>query len=63
MKDFYRNNPQKSEELARVMTKAWNIFGADRIRGALSKFMQSKGFKNSRLRQIPLTLQKSSQKQ
>lgn len=62
MKDFYRNNPQKSEELARVMTKAWNIFGADRIRGALSKFMQSKGFKNFQAEANPVDLTKEQSK-
>ena len=39
-KEFYRQNPEKAEELSRVLKKAWNIFGADRIKSALSKFMK-----------------------
>ncbi len=40
-KEFYRQNPEKSEELTRVLKKAWNIFGADRIKAALSQFLKS----------------------
>lgn len=46
MKEFYRQNPEKSEELSRVMKRAWSVFGADRIKAALSKFMKGKGFKS-----------------
>ena len=44
-KEFYRQNPEKSEELKRVLNKAWNIFGADRIKKAMSQFMKLKGVK------------------
>ncbi len=58
MKEFYRNNPEKSEELSRVLIKAWNIFGADRIKAALSKFMQSKGIKKYTLETSPVNYSK-----
>lgn len=45
-KQFYKDNPEQSQILHRVMVKAWNVFGADRIKQALSKFMKGKGFKN-----------------
>ena len=45
-KEFYRLNPEKSEELRRVLKKAWNVFGADKIKAAMSKFMKSQGFKS-----------------
>lgn len=45
-KQFYQDNPEQAQLLHRVMSKAWNIFGADRIKQALSKFMKNKGFKN-----------------
>ncbi len=41
-KQFYRDNPEQAELVHRVMVKAWNIFGADRIKQALAKFMKSK---------------------
>lgn len=58
MKEFYRSNPEKSEELSRVMEKAWNIFGADRIKAALSKFMQSKGVKKYTVEANPVDYSK-----
>ena len=45
-KNFYKENPEQVQILRRVMNKAWNIFGADRIKQALSKFMKGQGFKN-----------------
>ncbi len=45
-KEFYRENPERAKILSRVANKAWNIFGADRIKTALSKFMKGKGFKD-----------------
>lgn len=45
-KKFYEDNPEQAKILHRVMVKAWNVFGADRIKQALSKFMKGKGFKN-----------------
>ncbi len=45
-KKFYQDNPEQAQILRRVMKKAWNIFGADRIKQALSKFMKGQGFKN-----------------
>ena len=41
-KEFYRQNPEKSEELTRVLKKAWNMYGADRIKAALSKFLKGR---------------------
>ena len=45
-KEFYRQNPEKAKELTFVLHKAWNIFGAERIKAAMSKFMRSKGIKS-----------------
>lgn len=45
-KKFYQDNPEQAYLIHRVMVKAWNVFGADRIKQALSKFMKGKGFKN-----------------
>ena len=45
-KQFYKEHPEQIEILHRVLTKAWNLFGADRIKQALSKFLKNKGFKN-----------------
>lgn len=45
-KNFYLENPEKAKILSRVASKAWSIFGADRIKSALSKFMKGKGFKD-----------------
>ena len=52
-KEFYRQNPEKSEEFSRVLKRAWNIFGADRIKGALSKFLKSNGVKSFDLEKTP----------
>lgn len=41
-KEFYRQNPERKEDFSRVLSKAWNIFGADRIKNAMSKFFLSK---------------------
>ncbi len=61
-KAFYLNNPEKSEQLSRVLNKAWNIFGADRIKSALSKFMKSKGFKDFDVESNPVTHTKDQTK-
>lgn len=45
-KQFYEDNPEQKEILHRVMVRAWNIFGADHIKKALSKFMKGRGFKD-----------------
>lgn len=45
-KAFYQDNPEKSEEFSRVMHKAWNVFGADRIKSAMSKYMKQNGYKS-----------------
>lgn len=45
-KQYFKDNPEEAQLFHRVMTKAWNIFGADRIKQALSKFMKTKGFKD-----------------
>lgn len=44
-KEFYRQSPEKSEELTRVLKKAWSVFGADRIKNALSKFLKGQNVK------------------
>lgn len=62
MKDFYRQNPEKSKELTRVLNKAWNIFGADRIKSALSKFMSSRGFKSFNPETNPVDISKEQSK-
>lgn len=48
-KKFYADNPEQRDILHRVMKKAWNVFGADNIKKALSKFMKNRGFKNFNL--------------
>ena len=57
-KEFYRNNPEKAEEFSRVVKMAWNIFGADRIKAALAKFLKSKKIDSSIIMQNPLKLTK-----
>lgn len=59
-KEFYHNNPGKAEELRRVLNKAWNIFGADKIKAALSSFMKKHGIKDFKPDTNPIDL---SQKQ
>ena len=61
-KEFYRLNPEKSEEISRVLNKAWNIFGADRIKAALSKFMKSKGVQTFNPENNPVDLPKEHSK-
>ena len=57
-KDFYKQNPEKTEELSRVLNKAWNIFGADRIKSALSKFLKSRKIASFDLESSPELLSK-----
>lgn len=59
-KDFYRENPEQAKILSRVATKAWNIFGADRIKAAMSTFMKGKGIKDFNARELenPLLISK-----
>ena len=45
-KMFYQDNPEKAEEFSRVMKRAWSIFGADRIKTAMSKFMKANKIKD-----------------
>lgn len=61
-KEFYRQNPEKSEELTLVLNKAWNIFGADRIKAAMSKFMKSKGVKSFDPVRNPIDMPKEQSK-
>ena len=61
-KEFYRQNPEKAEELSRVLHKAWNIFGADRIKSALSSFMKGKGFKDFNTNELENPISFSKQK-
>lgn len=62
MKEFYHNNPEKSKELTRVLNKAWNIFGADRIKNAMSQFMKTKGFKSFDPQTNPVDIPKEQSK-
>lgn len=39
-KKFFEDNPEQAQMFQRVMKKAWNAFGADRIKKALSKFLK-----------------------
>ncbi len=55
-KEFYHNNPEKAEELRRVLNKAWNIFGADKIKSALSAFMKKNGENNFKIGTDPTNL-------
>lgn len=57
-KEFYRDNPEKAEELRRVLNKAWNIFGADKIKSALSSFMRKNGEKEFKTGTNPIDLTK-----
>lgn len=41
-KEFYRENPERCDDFKRVLNRAWNIFGADNIKKAMSKFFKSK---------------------
>ena len=61
-KEFYRENPERAEILSRVSHKAWNIFGADRIKTAMSKFMKGKGFKDFEVEELEEPLNLSKQK-
>ena len=62
LKKFYQQNPEKSEELTLVLNKAWNIFGADRIKAAMSKFMKSKGVKSFDPERNPIDMPKEQSK-
>ena len=42
---FYEENPDRAELLSRVTTKAWYIFGADKIKTAMTAFMKKQGIK------------------
>lgn len=51
-KEFYAQNPERAKIMRRVTTKAWHIFGADRIKDAMSAFMKKNGihtFSSSKL--------------
>ena len=61
-KEFYRQNPERAEELTRVLKKAWNIAGADRIKNALSSFMKSKGIKSFNPESNPADMSKEQSK-
>ena len=59
-KNFYRENPDRAAIFSRVTSKAWYVFGADRIKAALSAFMKKQGvntFDVSKL-ETPLTVTK-----
>lgn len=57
---FYEENPDRAKQLSRVTTKAWYVFGADKIKAAMSAFMKKQGvktFDTSKL-ETPLALTK-----
>lgn len=39
---YYIDNPERAKDFKRVLNRAWNIFGADRIKQAMSKFFKNK---------------------
>ena len=61
---FYEENPDRAEILSRVATKAWYIFGADKIKAAMSVFMKRhniKSFDTSKLENpLSFTTEESS---
>ncbi|MBP3924067.1 hypothetical protein J6E39_02355 [bacterium] len=59
-KQYFKENPDQAEIFKRVTTKAWNVFGADRIKKALSQYMKSHGFKDFDEKELlePLSLSK-----
>ena len=42
---FYEENQDRAELLSRVTTKAWYVFGADKIKAAMAAFMKKQGIK------------------
>ncbi len=58
---YFADNPDQAKIMSRVAKKAWNVFGADRIKSALSKFMKMKGFKDFADKELesPSTLPKA----
>lgn len=44
-RQFYEDNPERATILSRVAQKAWYIFGADKIKAAMSTFMKKQGIK------------------
>lgn len=63
-KEFYTQNPERAQIMKRVANKAWNIFGADRIKSAMSAFMKKHGihtFETSKL-ENPLEFTKEESK-
>lgn len=63
-RQFYIDNPEKAKILSRVTTKAWYIFGADRIKSAMSAYMKKMVSIHliSLNWKIPLNLQKKKAK-
>ena len=57
---FYEENPDRAKILSRVATKAWHIFGADKIKAAMSAFMKNHGVKtfNTSKLETPLSMTK-----
>ena len=61
-REFYEQNPEKAKELTRVLKKAWNIFGADRIKSALSKFMKQNGVTDFNPQNDPVNISEQQSK-
>jgi len=45
-KKFFEDNPERAEIFTRVVKKAWNIFGAENIKKAMSKYLKLYGIKD-----------------
>ena len=43
---FYQDNPEKADRITKVLNIAWNVFGAENIKKAMSKHFKRFGIKN-----------------
>lgn len=59
-KDFINNNPDELHTFERVVTKAWSINGADRIKNALSNFLKKQGISIDTSHPTKLTKEQSA---
>lgn len=61
-REFYIQNPEKAGELGRVLKVAWNIFGAARIKSALSEFMKKNGVMDFNPESSPINMPEQQSK-
>lgn len=63
-KEFYAQHPERAKIMQRVSNKAWNIFGADRIKSAMSAYMKKNGIHTFNLSKLenPLEFTKEESK-